>query len=192
MSSLPSPIPPSHLVSELTNTSPSGSQIAVYGIIPVGESVESLYSVDGASPGTYVSPGDATSPQWGTIFYLSPPLSTDAHELTFSVTNATTQEIFALQFILYQGTGVQGASTTQTSLPTSTGGAEATGSVAADGKSQSQSNEGAIVGGVVGGVAGFVVIGLLIFFGLRRGNKRAYYYTESGDLLHDGEGFCAM
>jgi hypothetical protein len=108
------------------------------------------------------------------------------------VTNATVESIFALEFILYEGAGGQNASMTQTSLPTGAG-AAATGyaTVAVSGVLSSVS-VGAIVGGVVVGVAGLVIIGLLIFFGLRRRNRRPYYYAESGDLLREGASCCPM
>ena len=158
-------------------------------MVPAGESVESFYSVDGYSPGSYVSPGNATEPQWGTVFYVSPPLSSGAHELTFNVTNATVNDIYVLEFILYDGPAGQGSSATRTSLPTNAGGV-ATSSVTAPTGGTSSVNVGAIVGGVAGGVAGLIILGLLIFYGLRRRNRRPYYYAESGDLLREGAFFC--
>ena len=154
-------------------------------MVPAGESVQSFYSVDGSSPAYYVSPGNATTPQWGTVFYVSPQLNSGTHELTFNVTNATVESIYTLEFVLYEGQGGQGSSATQTSLPTTVGGA-ATGSAAAPTSGTTSVNVGAIVGGVVGGVAGLIILGLLIFFGLRRRNRRPYYYAESGDLLREG------
>lgn len=154
-------------------------------MVPAGEAVESFYSVDGSSPDQYVSPGNASTPEWGTVFYVSPPLSSGTHELTFNVTNATVESIYVLEFILYEGTGGQGSSATQTSLPTNAGGV-ASETAAAATSGTSSVNVGAIVGGVVGGVAGLIILGLLIFFGLRRRNRRPYYYAESGDLLREG------
>ena len=151
-------------------------------MVPAGESVQSFYSVDGSSPAYYVSPGNATTPQWGTVFYVSPQLNSGTHELTFNVTNATVESIYTLEFVLYEGQGGQGS---QTSLPTTVGGA-ATGSAAAPTSGTTSVNVGAIVGGVVGGVAGLIILSLLIFFGLRRRNRRPYYYAESGDLLREG------
>ena len=153
-------------------------------MVPAGESVQSFYSVDGSSPAYYVSPGNATTPQWGTVFYVSPQLNSGTHELTFNVTNATVESIYTLEFVLYEGQGGQGSSATQTSLPTTVGGA-ATGSAAPTSETTSV-NVGAIVGGVVGGVAGLIILSLLIFLGLRRRNRRPYYYAESGDLLREG------
>lgn len=107
------------------------------------------------------------------------------------MTNATVESIFALEFILYEGAGGQDASMTQTSLPTGAA-AAATGYATVAVSGVSSVNVGAIVGGVVGGVASLIIIGLLIFFGLRRRNRRPYYYAESGDLLREGASYCRM
>ncbi|TFY58356.1 hypothetical protein EVJ58_g6471 [Rhodofomes roseus] len=143
----------------------TGSQIAVYGLLEAGQPVESTYSIDGASPNT-----------------------AGQHQLVFNVTNATADNLFVLEFVLYQGTGsttsgVAGESATATSLATDVGAASTPS--AAGASSGSSTNVGAIVGGVVGGVAGLAIIGILGFFWLRGRNKRPYFYAEAGELLRD-------
>ncbi|KAH9833728.1 uncharacterized protein C8Q71DRAFT_725501 [Rhodofomes roseus] len=166
----------------------TGNQIAVYGLLEAGQPVESTYSIDGASPNTYVGPSNVTETQSEVEFFISPMLSAGQHQLVFNVTNATADNLFVLEFVLYQGTGsttsgVAGESATATSLATDVGAASTPSAVGAS--SGSSTNVGAIVGGVVGGVAGLAIIGILGFFWLRGRNKRPYFYAEAGELLRD-------
>lgn len=132
----------------------------------------------------YVGPSNVTTEQDGVTFYESPNLSSGNHLVVFNVTNATADNPYILEFILYipeSTTSVPGATYTSAPLPLTTG---------ASTSSSSKTDVGAIVGGVVGGVAGLVIIGLLIFFLLlrRRRGGRAYFYHASNadDMLHHG------
>lgn len=160
----------------------NGLKVGVFGVLEQGAPIESTYSVDHSTPVPYVGPSNVTTEQDGVTFYESPNLSSGNHLVVFNVTNATADNPYILEFILYipeSTTSVPGATYTSAPLPLTTG---------ASTSSSSKTDVGAIVGGVVGGVAGLVIIGLLIFFLLlrRRRGGRAYFYHASNadDMLH--------
>jgi len=140
-----------------------GTQIEVYGVLEPGSPVTSTYSIDGSSAESYTGPSDLTSSQSEVPLFLSPTLSSDEHELTINVINATANASYILEFILYipTSTGASNATYSSTSLHGST----ATIVVA---NASRAAPVGAIVGGVVGGVAGLIILGLATYFFMRR------------------------
>ncbi|KAH9833727.1 uncharacterized protein C8Q71DRAFT_849659 [Rhodofomes roseus] len=165
----------------------NGTQIAVYGVLETGQPVTSTYSIDGSSAESYTGPSDLTSQQFEVVLFLSPELSSDQHELSINVVNATSNAPYILEFILYipTSTDVSGATYSSTSLHGSTATI-----VVSNATASSAAPVGAIVGGVVGGVAGLMILGLATYFFLRQKlarKGRPYFYEEvgAGEMLQD-------
>ena len=169
---------------------PTGTQVAVVGVIETGLPVTSTYSIDGESSLFYTSPYDLSSADAGIEFFISEELTATEHQLVFEVLNATSDYPFILQYILYassssSSSSIQPSSSTWSgAAPTDTRGAEA--SVA----THHSTSVGAIVGGVVGGVVGLAILAILVFFFAigRRKKGRPYFYAEvqPAEMLSDG------
>jgi len=151
----------------------------------------SSYSVDGASPSTFIPAENITERQDNQLFFVSDALATGQHTLSITVTQVDDNDPFLMDYILVatasdtdtaKSPSVTYVTTTIQGLPTNTAQTLI--------ESSSGTPTGAIVGGVVGGVAMLVAAALMVYFcWYRRRRAGVYYYHHADDLDHDSKPF---
>lgn len=105
----------------------------------------------------------------GIVYYKSPSLAATNHTLIVNVTDAGPNYPYALDYAMY----VPDANT-----PSETSGTSTTQTSVANAPSVSKKDIGAIVGGVIGGVAALIIVGLTVFYFMRKKRNQPYYFDK--------------
>ncbi|KAE9406485.1 hypothetical protein BT96DRAFT_254697 [Gymnopus androsaceus JB14] len=159
-----------------------GVGVQVFGTVgsPDG-SPTSTYQVDGAVPSTFIFNANGIT-NYRVLFYSSPALDSGTHTLVMTSVGNDTTEIF-LDYIVYNPMPSSSSTSSLISIGAVPSNDPATTPIPSASAGHAESSSvGAIAGGAVGAVAGLVLGVALMYFFMRRRNRKLKEMPELEEL----------